>query len=311
MQTIFNEMSALQLAEMSEEQAIKMVLNLIQVCKQLQVIDASFKMRINEHFWNIQLDDYGTIREYMDNSNDLTDDRYFLYAITDSPYLPNNDIDIDVERFFMGNLYWNTLEIGADSGIRTAYAFTPIPAPLISFATDKWGELDFISVKIENNPVISLVNLATVKQIYDVHFDKIATQYLEIEIANPTTVRVDSILPNKNITNAYLDYMQIYIERKEGKILDSHIPIKRLEIIGGVVAKINGWIRHKEYSRINNREVFHHHKSKTIFITIDREKGDFEVHNSSKNDNHLGAISFDGAKIEPPKGHKLKFEHND
>ena len=61
----------------------------------------------------------------------------------------------------------------------------------------------------------------------------------------------------------------------------------------------------------NNRTVFHHHKSNTIFISIDTEKGDFEVHDSKKNTNHLGAISFDGAKIEPPKErHKLKFEHN-
>ena len=312
MQAIFNEISALPLAQMSEEQAMKMVLNLIQVCKQLQVLDATFKMRINEQFWNIQLDDYGTIREYMTNSDDLIDDRYFLYAITDSPYLPDDDIDINIDRFLDGNLvFGGAIVLDADSGIRVAYAFDPKPAPMISFASGVWQNMNFIEVRPRLHPFVKLINLATIQKIYDVHFEEISTHYLEIKTASPTTVRVDAILPNKIITNAYLDYTKIYVERNKGKVLNSGITIKQIKDIGGIVAKVNGWIRHKEYSRINNREVFNHHKSKTIFIAIDTEKGDFEVHNSNKNDNHLGAISFDGAKNEPPKGHKLKFDHND
>ena len=134
-------------------------------------------------------------------------------------------------------------------------------------------------------------------------------EYLELESANPTSAKVDAILPNKNITNVYLDYFHFYVVRKEGRILNSTIPIKDTEAIGGVVAKINGWKREKEYSKINKREVFSHIKKKTIFIAIDTEKGDFEVHNSNKTGNHLGAISFDGAKTEEPKRHILKFEY--
>ena len=106
MQAIFNEISAPQLAEMSKEEAQNMLLNLIQVCKKLQALDTTFKMRINEHFWNIQLDDYATIRDHIQNNDDLADDRYFLYAVTDSPYLPQEDFDIDDEKFLEEGLIW-------------------------------------------------------------------------------------------------------------------------------------------------------------------------------------------------------------
>jgi hypothetical protein len=311
MQAIFNEISALQLAEMSEEQATELVLNLIQVCKHLQAIETPFTMRINEHFWNIQLDDCGTILEFLEKNDDLKDELSFLRIITDSPYLPSEDVDIDTDKFLDENLVWRTVAVDADSGIRVAYAFYPKPVPVISFATDIWQNVNFIDVKPSVRPIAKLMNIATTKQIFEIHFETLVLEHLEIETANPTSPRVDTILPNKDITNTYVDYAQIYTVRKEGKTLNSSIPIKTLKTIGGVIAKINGWIRHNEYSRINKREVFHHHRSKTIFITIDTEKGDFEVHNSDKNKNHLGAISFDGAKIEPPKGHKLKFEHGD
>ena len=260
MQAIFNEMSALQ----SEKQAIKMILDLIQVCKQLQVLDSTFKMRINEHFWNIQLDGYGTIREYLENSDDLTDGRYFLYAITDSPYLPNDDMDIDAEKFLEEDLTWGTTVLDAENGIRVAYAFDPKPAPMISFASDIWQSMDFIEVKPKNKSVTKLINIATSYQIFDIHFETIVLGHLKVETANPTARQVDAILPNKNITNAYLDYKKIYIARNGGKILKADIPITNRKIIGGIVAKINGWIRHEKYSKINNREVFNHHKSKTI-----------------------------------------------
>lgn len=309
MQAIFNELSAPQLSEMGKSQAIDTLLNLIQVCKQLQALDSTFIMRISEHFWQIQLNDCGTIREFLDGNDELNDNQYFLYAITDSPYLPDEEADVDNDRFLDGMLVWEEIIIDADSGIRTAYAFDPKPAPMISFATENWHELNFIKVVPISNPTVKLINIATTKQIFEVHFDTIATEYLDLEIGNPTSVKVEDILPNKFITNLYLAYFKFYIDRNEGKILDSTKPIKEIDKIGGVVAKLNGWKRENEYSKINKREVFSHIKKKTIFITIDREKGDFEIHNSDKNDNHLGAISFDGEKIEPPKGHKLKFDY--
>lgn len=311
MQAIFNELSAQQLADKNEEQAKEIVLNLIQVCKQLQAIDSTFQMRINEHFWNIQLDAFGTIREYLSYDGNLKDYRILLDAITDSPYLPNDDMDINLDRFLDGNLVWETTIVDPDSGIRVAYAFDPKPALMISFATNDWREINIIKVKPISAPIVCLINIATIKQVFEVHFEQIATEYIELNIGNPTTVTVDNILPNKDITNLYLDYFQFYTERNNGKVLDTNIPIKTIEIKGGIVAKINGWIRHGQYSIINKREVFSHNKSNTIFIAIDREKGDFEVHSSAKNKNHLGAISFDGAKTEKPKGHKLKFEHGE
>ena len=144
MQAIFNELSAPQLAKMSKEQAFKVVLNLIQVCKQLQALDSTFKMRINQQFWNIQLDDYGTIWEYLANNDDLNDDQYLLYAVADSPYLPDEELDNDINH----DLVWKTVKIITDSGIQAAYAFDPKAAPMISFATDTWENINFISVTL-------------------------------------------------------------------------------------------------------------------------------------------------------------------
>jgi hypothetical protein len=311
MQAIFNELSAPQLAKMSESQAIDTLLNLIQVCKHLQALDStsSFKMRINERFWRIQLDDVGTIMEFLNSNNDLSTYRNMLYAVTTSPYLPDEETDIDMDRFLDGTLVWEGTQIDADSGIRVAYAYDPKPAPLISFATDDWRELKFINVIPISAPTVKLVNIATTNQIFETHFDTITTGYLELESANPTSAKVKDILPNKNITNAYLSYFQLYVEREEGKVLNNDISVSQIKDIGGVVAKVNGWVLNEKYSKINKRLVFSHNKKSTVFIAIDTEKGDFEVHNSNKNDNHLGAISFDGEKTEASKGHKLKFEY--
>ena len=296
MQAIFNELSAPQLAIMSEKEAIDTLLNLIQVCKQLQSLDTTFKMRINKHFWAIQLDDIGTIGEYLENAEELNDDRYFLYAVTDSPYLPDEDADIDIDKFLNEPLFGKGVLIGDESGIRTAYAFYPKPAPIISFKVSDWDKLSSIKVKPHLQPEINLLNIGTIEHIYDIHFENIVTHYLETQVANPLSLNINDVLPNKIITNFYLDYFKFYVERDGGKTLNSNIGVTAINQIGGVVAKLNGWARHDSYSRLNGREVFYHVKKKTIFIAIDREKGDFEVHSSEKNDNHLCAISFDGAK---------------
>lgn len=310
LQVVFNELSVPQLAQMSENQSKDMVLNLIQVCKQLKLLDSTFKMRIDESFWKTQLDDLGTIRDYLEQSDELGDERYFLYAVTDSPYLPNEDTDIDSNKFLIEALYFDTnKQINSDSGLRTAYAFYPKPAPVISFATNEWIEKDFIKITSEGVSSFDLINIVTVEKLFEVHFEQIAIEYLENKKANPSSARVSDILPNQEITNEYLNYHQFYVERNDGRFLNPKNPIKTIKNIGNIVASVNGWIRNDKYSSINKREVFTHSKSKSIFITIDTEKGDFEIHNSDKNKNHLGAISFDGAKIEAPKGHKLKFDH--
>ena len=170
--------------------------------------------------------------------------------------------------------------------------------------------MDCITLKTKDSTII-LLNITTKKQIFETHFESIVTKYLPIKTGNPTRLSVNDILPNKDITNLYLDYFEVYQQRTENKnsrTLNTAIEITQIKTIAKTVAIINNWAEHKGYSKINNRIVFEHTKTGSIFITLDTKKGDFEVHSSHKNNNHLGAISLDGTKIELPKGHQLKFD---
>jgi hypothetical protein len=308
MQAIFNELSALTLAEISTENAINALSELLGVCETLQELDSTFKMRINPNFWEIKMNSDTTIMKHLDtdeNSAMLN----FLYIITDSPNLPDNTTDIFTEKFLEENLFLNDVKIDADSALRTAYAFDPQPAPLISFATANWRQTDTIMLKNNHTNVI-LLNITTKKQIFETHFADIATKYLPIKTGNPTRLSVSDILPNKDITNIYLDYFQIYQQRAtniNSRTLNKEISITEIKTIAKTVALINNWTEHEGYTKINNRLVFKHTKTRSIFIALDTEKADFEVHSSEKNNNHLGAISLDGKKTEYPKGHQLKF----
>lgn len=312
MQAIFNELSTLQLDKLEESEALVILKNFIQVCKHFQSLDSTFKLRVNPYFWETPLT-VGVIREYLVGSEELKDELYFLYAIIDSPYLPNEEIDIDNGKFLDEALVWLNNEqkvaVDGDSGIRVAYAFYPKPAPMISFNTKDWEKIAFINVRPQSKSPIKLINISNHNQIFEVHFEMLIDDFFALKKGNPTTVKISDILPNSIITNTYLEYFEFYTDRNDGKgrVLNSSSTTHTAKI-GTTIAKLNGWIKHEKYSKINSRVVFNHTHKDSIFISIDTEKGDFEIHNSDKNSNHLGAISFDGIKIEPPKGHKLKFE---
>lgn len=296
MQAIFNEQSLLGIESQTQEAITNMIATLVKVCQQLQTMDSTFKMRINENFW------IAPILEDIDS-----DIKIFLYAITDSPYLPDEEIDTNNDKFFDESLTSAIMCVDEDSGIRVAYAFSPNPVPLVSVANGEWENIDTIEVKSELRNPIFVLNIATEKQLFDVHFEAIATQHLALNTAKPNSLNVEKILPNKEITNLYIDYQALYQNERGRRTLKSNTPIKVIQDIGSLVAKLNGWQKHDNYSRINRRKVFEHVESHTIFIAIDTEKGDFEVHNSNNSSNHLGAISFDGEKVEPPKNHILRF----
>jgi hypothetical protein len=305
MQAIFNELSVTEFSKIGVPEDL--LLQLIGVCASLQKLDSTFKMRTNTHFLEINLVDNLTVRDFiLKNIQDAN--IMFLLAIIDSPYLPDDEISIDVQKFFEEDLYFNEQLLDTDCGIRTAYAFLPMHTPMISLATDTWQAFNFLPIIKYNAPTVNVINIATNKQIYELHFKSIVSSYLTTKSANPTSVKVGDILPNKDITNAYLGYFEFYINEERRTVLNRDIPINKIKEIGSVVAKINGWNYHHQLSVLNNqRRVFEHHKAKTIFISIDTEKGDFEIHSAQKTDNHLGAISMDGSKIEPPKKHTLKF----
>ena len=232
-----------------------------------------------------------------------------LMNVTDNPYLPDDNFDINHEKFLDEKIDLNGRLIDPDGGIRVAYAFDPNPVPIVSFTTDDWEVLDYIDIKNSDNDIVKIVHIATEKQIYEVHFEEILTKYITLDSANPSShaIEIDKILPNKKITNLYLEYCKFYENRQLGRILNTGIGVTKIKEIGNMIAVYNGWKKNNRLSSINGRNVFSHMKRDNIFLSIDTEKGDFEIHSSDSDINHKGAISFDGAKFENPKSHKLRF----
>lgn len=311
MQAIFNELSSSGLESLHEEHAIKVFLELIDVCKHFQQLDSTFKLRISSSFWTIKIDSLDTIIEYLSNTqNDLFEELQFLQAITDSPYLPDEDLNINQEKFFDNGLLFQCKNVVADSGIRVAYSFEPKPAPIISFSTDDWKDLNYIKIRSSNKAIIELINVVTVNQFYELHFEKIVVEHINLSKTSFSSqlLNASTILPNKHISNSYLKHLTFYKQIEDRRVLNKEIGVTQIKVIGGKVANINGWQKDNNLSSINNREVFSHLIKDNIFLAIDTEKGDFEIHSSDRKNNHKGAISFDGAKMESPKSHKLKFE---
>ncbi len=64
-----------------------------------------------------------------------------------------------------------------------------------------------------------------------------------------------------------------------------------------IIAFINGWKQNPRLTRINNRDVYepkNKFQGNILYIATDTQHGEFEVHHhQSKQNNHLGAISFD------------------
>lgn len=62
-----------------------------------------------------------------------------------------------------------------------------------------------------------------------------------------------------------------------------------------VIAFINGWEKNFDLTRINNRDVYqpkNNFQGSILYLATDTQHGEFEVHNSKGQNNHLGAISF-------------------
>ena len=183
MQAIFNELSTLLLPEMAEAQIETILKDFIKVCKQLKTLDSTIKLRVNAHFWETPLNGLGVIREYLSNNDELRNERELLYAIIVSPYLLNDEIDIDNDKFLEEDLVWlndaRKVPVDPDSGIRVAYAFYPKPAPVISFNTESWKKVGFINVVPLSKPNIKLINISNENQIFEIHFEKIINDYFE------------------------------------------------------------------------------------------------------------------------------------
>lgn len=74
-----------------------------------------------------------------------------------------------------------------------------------------------------------------------------------------------------------------------------------------VIAFINGWEKNFDLTRINNRDVYqpkNNFQGSILYLATDTQHGEFEVHDTSSMNNHLGAISFDRKKFKGKKDNR-------
>jgi hypothetical protein len=115
--------------------------------------------------------------------------------------------------------------------------------------------------------------------------------------------RIQTLFPMQKVTNKILQYV------------DYKGNSAKIEQLAAIITEINGWEKDEDRSKINfkkkggRRDVYkpkNSYQGAILYISVDTEKGDFEVHNEKQTNNHLGAISFDCQKYEKPKGHKME-----
>ena len=115
--------------------------------------------------------------------------------------------------------------------------------------------------------------------------------------------RIQTLFPMQKVTNKILQYV------------DYKGNSAKIEQLAAIITEINGWEKDEDRSKINfkkkggRRDVYkpkNYYQGAILYISVDTEKGDFEVHNEKETNNHLGAISFDCQKYEKPKGHKME-----
>jgi hypothetical protein len=114
---------------------------------------------------------------------------------------------------------------------------------------------------------------------------------------------IQTLFPMQKVTNKILQYV------------DYKGNSAKIEKLAAIITEINGWEKDEDRSKINfkkkggRRDVYkpkNSYQGAILYISVDTEKGDFEVHNEKATNNHLGAISFDCQKYEKPKGHKME-----
>lgn len=114
---------------------------------------------------------------------------------------------------------------------------------------------------------------------------------------------IDSPLPNYQLCREYSKIREKAI--KDGKA-DREIFSK----LGKEVAYRNGYIFNEEVTRINNaaiREIFSSKTKPIIYLSIDFEKGAFEVCNH--NGHHIGEFSYEGIQTGKAKAdHGIKIK---
>ncbi|MCC5944514.1 MAG: hypothetical protein JJT94_06230, partial [Bernardetiaceae bacterium] len=95
----------------------------------------------------------------------------------------------------------------------------------------------------------------------------------------------------------------------ENTTTDNQNVTKRKEL-AEIMATINGWEKDDRLTILNERDVYkpkNKFQGNMLYIATDTQHGEFEVHDNTKKNNHIGAISFDRQKFkEPRKNRTLK-----
>ncbi len=79
--------------------------------------------------------------------------------------------------------------------------------------------------------------------------------------------------------------------------------VGKVKEIGRKIAKINGWEYSKKITKKNRRDVY---QTKDLYLGVDTQEIEFEVHKNAGGNNHLGSISFD-RKRKKPKNNNRKL----
>lgn len=64
------------------------------------------------------------------------------------------------------------------------------------------------------------------------------------------------------------------------------------------IAEINQWERASNLEKRNGNRVIYCIPKSNFIIGVDTQHGEFEIHNKRNENNHLGAISFDGERFK-------------
>ncbi|MBI2967116.1 MAG: hypothetical protein HYY40_04800 [Bacteroidetes bacterium] len=306
MQAIFNELSIPQIKNCENPDLL--VSFFIQTCKSVkQANDLSggdqFVLRIKEDFFENAI-----VNNWINKKGQSDDEVIFLLSITRVPYLPADDINIAEDRFFEENVSYGGYNIGADSGLRVAYAFKPDGTLVISMMSlPIWDKDEFFLTNSKGNQ--SLKNASSPKHVFgNLEYFPIWNNY-NFDLWKPNFYRDEQLLPLAKLSDlCWLRYIKQTViwrtiaQRKYywGKFVENlrHIAVGQKESLiirmFNNITKVNNFKKRTDICKKQSRIIVCFQSRNPFYLTPDKRHGAFEVYNDRKI--HQGEWTFYGKK---------------
>lgn len=143
------------------------------------------------------------------------------------------------------------------------------------------------------------------------HIYREVDSYLGELFSNGSLIRDEAVkIPSLNFPLPNIQLCSEYSVIRKKIIKDGNADNDNFLKLGREVAYRNGYIFNKELTKINNtaiREIFSSKTNPVIYLSIDFEKGAFEVCNHSGA--HMGEFSYEGKQIGKAKSdHSIKIK---